>query len=367
MPTRLPTACIVVVFMLANAAAARAQADAIEQARRDLRDAEVRAARARDDFDAARSRLYAIRDRLELIRAELDRLPLETESMRQRLPEVEQASGAAESAAAEAQAASALARQMVDAITARVASIKQATEQRRRDVADALAASPEAVSADQRVNDAKSAVDAAVEAVKQRLGADPNYTRLQALAEQLRAEVQQLRETPGPPAALAERSQAWMTAQSEAGGYLGKAIDADESMRAAKASLSDAIVARRALDRQHADSVEIDPQVVQLRRRLETESAALASAEAEARRAESKASSSVGEATRLRAEIARIKDNLASVDARLEQLRRDYSATFEQHRLYELDLVRARQRSDAAERARLAAAERLRQLLERNG
>ena len=340
----------------------------IEAARRDLRLGEERVDRLRQQWRDLDRRWDECRRLRALIVADLDRLPVEVEAMRRRLPEVEQALATAVAEAEDAADRAREARRAQEAAEARVSELKQALASARVEVAAELAASPEALAADEAVARARASVDAATADVLARLAGDPAFAAMSSRAAELKLEVEQLRAQASPDRErLARQSQAWMNAQSKAGAYQGKAVDGDEQVRAARSALLSAQAQQRELASRHAAMVDADARVAAATAAIANEAPNAESAEKAAIEASTAASRARARANELSAEVGRLRASIAGVQARVEQLNRDFRGQDELCRRIELDVVRVRNALRDAELARQRAAARLADLLKRQG
>jgi chromosome segregation ATPase len=362
MPRFLPI--IVVLLLAAVASAAPGSSEQIEQAKRDLRRAEDRVEAARQRLRNAEARLDERRRLRSLIIADLDRLPLDVDAMRRRLPDVEATIAAARQESTDATNVVRDAAQRARDAAAVVANLEQGVAEARRIATESLAKSDDAIATHQRVSEAAKRLETATNDVLARLANDAAYLDLTGKATELKQQVEALRaSSTADPNILSARSQAWMSAQSAAGAYQGKAVDNDDAVKSARAQQSAAVQALQALERDHAARVEQDPEVVRRGQDLKQANAALQTATAEVNRAESSLATIKRRIDEISAEAAQMRSVIASLQSRVDQLTRDLRGQDELVRLAEVEWLRARDALRAAERQRQAAAARLAELV----
>lgn len=341
-------------------------AQQIERARQAVKDAQAKLDDAEERVDRLQKQQDAQRDRARLLLDDAQRIRREAEDLERRLEFAKANIVNAQAKAAETAAAAEAAKEPARLAAGELRAAASAIDAEKARMVKAFEASEGWQDMLARAVEKQSALQDAITATKLAIANDPKYIELKKVADEAKARVTKLRETPNADsAALAQASQTWMSAQSAAGEIEAKATDTDPAVKEARRVAAEAERSKVAYRSDFEATLTSAPKI----KELQEQRVAAAAKDEAAQRALSIAARAAAAAAN---ELAAFQRDLAgaATDAaarRTDAAMRERQAEdlLRQSQLSDLELQRARQRRDRARLDVQEAARKLRELLEK--
>lgn len=230
----------------------------LQRAQRQLQDAQERRLRLQGVAAALRQRSTDLIDRISRLTDEAARLEGQLAAARAAIPGLERDLEAASDAIPAARDEAASARGAVQVI-------ESASKQRTEQFDAEFKSSPEYLRSQEQLKVGQRDVDERDAEVRRQIERDEKYQSLRRTADQLKAEVKAMRDGGSTDASvLAGKSQAWMTAESDAGKLIEKAITDDAELKSLKQANAGAIRRARDVVDQFERRKKDDPALAQL-------------------------------------------------------------------------------------------------------